>query len=265
MATFLFVHGAFQGGWVWRQVAGLLQQQGHEVHTPTLSGCGHLFATSDTVEDYKTFIETKAGYLETVSGYGRACTGARPGFDLNTYVAEISHYLEFEDLMDCILVGHSFSGMICGALMMRLPQRIHQAIFIDAVIPESNRSFAEIAGDQFARMLKQYQTDNDLVRPWPLKVFGVEGPMGNWFESRLRPFPLRSFHTAFPGKFDHSVLPISLITCLNTMSPFIRAMAVKAKELAWPVYELDAAHCPMITCSKVLAALLLNILRHGKS
>ena len=38
--TFVLVHGAWHGGWCWRRVADLLEQQGHKVFTPTLTGLG---------------------------------------------------------------------------------------------------------------------------------------------------------------------------------------------------------------------------------
>lgn len=256
MATFVCVHGAFQGGWVWKQVADLLHQQGHTVHRPTLSGCGHLFAASGLAFDYKHFLENKAGYLDTVSGCRNPDGANRPSYDLRTSITEMGNYLEFEELEDIVLVGHSYSGMICGALMMQHGQRIRQAIFVDAVIPQSDRSFVEIAGEQFAQMLNQHRVDGELIRPWPVKVFGVDEPQAPWFQTRLRPFPLAGFTTAFPGRFDPAIVPTTLITCLQTMSPFIRTMAVKAKELAWPVYELESAHCPMVTCPESLAALL---------
>jgi esterase/lipase len=50
MATLVMVHGAFGGGWQWREVASLLRDRGHEVSTPSLTGHGeriHL-ATSET-------------------------------------------------------------------------------------------------------------------------------------------------------------------------------------------------------------------------
>jgi hypothetical protein len=40
MATFVLVHGAWHGGWCWKQVAALLRQAGHEVFMPTLSVLG---------------------------------------------------------------------------------------------------------------------------------------------------------------------------------------------------------------------------------
>lgn len=40
MAKFVFVHGAWRGGWCWVRVAKLLRQQVHEIYTPTLTGVG---------------------------------------------------------------------------------------------------------------------------------------------------------------------------------------------------------------------------------
>jgi hypothetical protein len=40
MATFVLVHGAWQGGWTWDRVGPLLRAQAHEVHSPTLTGVG---------------------------------------------------------------------------------------------------------------------------------------------------------------------------------------------------------------------------------
>lgn len=259
MANFLFVHGAFQGGWVWQKVAGLLQQQGHVVHRPTLSGCGYLFAGSGLTCDDKDSPENRAGDPETISGYRNPVAAAEPNYDLHTYIADMGNYLEMEELEDVVLVGHSYSGMICGALLTQHHQRIRRYIAVDAIIPEAGRSFVDIAGEQFAKMLDQHKLDDVLIRPWPVPVFGVDEQQAAWFQSRLRPFPRAGFITPFPGPFDPGIRPITHITCLRTMSPFIRAMAGKAGALGWPVRELDAGHCPMITCPEILASLLSSI------
>src|SRR6266511_3332931 len=39
MATYVLVHGAYQGGWIWKPVAARLRAAGHEVYAPTLEGC----------------------------------------------------------------------------------------------------------------------------------------------------------------------------------------------------------------------------------
>jgi hypothetical protein len=40
MATYVLLHGSWAGGWMWREVADLLQQAGHQAFTPTLTGLG---------------------------------------------------------------------------------------------------------------------------------------------------------------------------------------------------------------------------------
>lgn len=38
--TFVFVHGAWGGGWQWKKVDALLTAHGHKVYRPTLTGLG---------------------------------------------------------------------------------------------------------------------------------------------------------------------------------------------------------------------------------
>nr|NJM04168.1 alpha/beta hydrolase [Desulfobacula sp.] len=228
MAKFVLVHGAFQGGWVWRELAGLLCAQGHEVHRPTLSGCGYLSGRQPEPEG------------------------------LQAYIADIKNYMEIEDLEDIVLVAHSFSGMICSALIMQLPQRIGQAVFVDAVIPEPNLSFAGVAGENFQTMLKKHCMEDGNVRPWPAPVFGVAGPEAQGFESRLRPFPHEAFVTPFPGAFDPGAVKTAYITCRQTPTPFIRETAGKAESYGWPVFQIDSGHCPMISCPEELSRMLIT-------
>jgi pimeloyl-ACP methyl ester carboxylesterase len=81
MATFVLVHGGWDGGWAWRNIARDLQAAGHEVFTPTLTGAGervHL---------------------------------ATPEVDLTTHVQDIVHVLQYENLHGVTLVGSSYGGL----------------------------------------------------------------------------------------------------------------------------------------------------------
>ena len=40
MATFLFVPGAWHGGWCWKKLTPHLRAAGHEVYAPSLTGLG---------------------------------------------------------------------------------------------------------------------------------------------------------------------------------------------------------------------------------
>lgn len=222
MARFLLIHGAFQGGWVWQGVSEMLTAKGHEVHAPTLSGCGYL--------------------------------GHTIGQDINldTYITDILEYVRLENLQDIVLVAQSFSGMICGAVMRQAPEALRRAIFLDAVIPEQGRSFVDIAGAPFKQMLDKHR-DGYKINPWPMPVFGVEGEQAAWFQPRLHPFPEAAFHAPLPVDFDPADMEVDFITCTKTMAPFIRAQAEKARTLGWPIREFDEGHCSMVMNPQLVA------------
>ncbi len=118
MATFLFVHGAFVGGWSWKKVNALLRAAGHEVYTPTLTGLGervHLL---------------------------------NPDIDLETHIQDILEVISYEDLAGVILVGHSYSGLVIASVADRVPQRLAHLVYLDAFIPQDGQSALDLFDQQ---------------------------------------------------------------------------------------------------------------------
>jgi pimeloyl-ACP methyl ester carboxylesterase len=219
MATFLFLHGAFQGGWVWQRTSALLRSHGHDVHTPTLSGCGNLSRQS--------------------------------------HAQDVLCYIEDEGLTDIILVMHDFAGLVGGAVMMEIPKRIRHAIFIDAVIPEYGASFAEMAGASLCGRLERQRLADGLVSPWPLDYFGISEADADWFLSRLRGFPYLAFTMPFSEAFDPHILPVSYFCCQTNQLPLFKNMATKAQSLSWQVERLSTGHSPMVTAPLELVQKML--------
>jgi len=230
MAMFVCVHGAFQGGWVWKQTASALLSLGHAVYAPTFSGCGH----------HRHAMER--------------------GMGLGTYVRDLTSFLELEDLTDVILVGHSYSGLVCAGAMPEILPRLAALVFVEAVIPQPDRSFADLGGEPFRAMLESRLIDGWLVSPWPAAAFGVAGaPDEDWFMSRLAPFPLAAFtdtaaagELVFPGKRHY-------VRCRQNENPMVAAMAVRAESLGFVANSLASGHCPQITVPVELARLLATI------
>src|SRR5260221_11704196 len=81
MTTFVLVHGAYQGGWIWKSVAERLGIQGHQVLAPTLDGCA----------------ERKSQ--------------VRAGITTDTHAAEIAALLLYQDLREVVLACTSTAGM----------------------------------------------------------------------------------------------------------------------------------------------------------
>jgi pimeloyl-ACP methyl ester carboxylesterase len=105
MATFLICHGAWSAGWAWKKVRPLLRAAGHEVFTPTYTGLGE-----------------RAHH-------------ASPAVDLEMHIKDVLAVIEFEDLRDCILVGHSYGGMVATGVADRVPERVRHLIYLDAFVP----------------------------------------------------------------------------------------------------------------------------------
>jgi pimeloyl-ACP methyl ester carboxylesterase len=108
--TYVLVHGAYGGGWGFREVDDLLTADGQKVFRPTLTGQGervHL---------------------------------ASPDVNLNTHIQDVVNMILFEDLHDVVLVGHSYGGMVITGVADRVPQRIKCIIYLDAILPENGES-----------------------------------------------------------------------------------------------------------------------------
>jgi pimeloyl-ACP methyl ester carboxylesterase len=106
MADFLLIHGAWHGGWCWDRVRPILEEAGHRVVAPTLSG----------LEQQRT---------ETVEG-----------IDLTTHVDDVvgaALDLESDDL---ILVGHSYAGFVVTGAADRLREEVTLYVYLDAGLPE---------------------------------------------------------------------------------------------------------------------------------
>src|SRR5437868_15532436 len=94
MATFLLIHCAWFGGWIWKRVTPLLRAAGHEALTPTLPGLG------------------ERAHL------------ARPEVSLHTHVQDVPGVLAYEDVRGVGLVGWSNAGMVITAVAEQGADRV---------------------------------------------------------------------------------------------------------------------------------------------
>src|SRR5919197_494074 len=85
---------AWHGGWCWRRVADVLQQRGHTVFTPTMTGLG----------ERSHLIDGK--------------------INLTTHVTDIVNVIKWESLNDIVLVGHSYGGIIISGVAEALRDTI---------------------------------------------------------------------------------------------------------------------------------------------
>ena len=116
MATYVLVHGAWSGAHGFRHVRRLLQPQGHEVFTPSLTGIGER--------------------VHLVS----------PQVDLTTHVDDVVNQVLYEDLDDIVLLGFSYGGMVVTGALEHVATRVHQLVYLDAFVPDDGQSLVDLTG-----------------------------------------------------------------------------------------------------------------------
>ena len=121
MAAFLFVPGAWLGGWCWRDVAAPLRAAGHRVITATLTGLGE-----------------RSHRLS-------------PQVGLDTHVSDILALVHYRELTNLTLVGHSYGGTVITAVAERVPDRIRRLVYLDASVPRDGESNNDVVGTDMAR------------------------------------------------------------------------------------------------------------------
>jgi len=231
MATFVLVHGMWHGGWCWKRVTPLLRAARHEAYTVTLTGVG------------------ERAHLHS------------PDIDMNTHIQDVVGLLEYEDLKQVILVGHSLSGFMVPAVAERVPERIVHIINLDGVLPVDGKPFKDLRPDDWNEFRQRAQANGD---EWWMPVtewtFGVSGDDLDWLTSKLTPHPLKTWETplCFTNPAARSI-PRTFIHCIEGSSPEdIENQKKDCERMGWQYRTLSTEHDAMILAPKELTELLLE-------
>ena len=229
MSTFVLIAGAWQGGWAWDRVTGLLRARGHDVHTPTLTGLG------------------ERSHLVS------------PQIGLSTHVEDLLGVLVNQRLTGSILVGHSYGGQVIAGAASRRPDLVGQLVYLDAFLPDDGQSATAEQPEQIAHHYRESVEERGfgwLIPPRRLDVLGVTDPADvQWLQSLMVPHPYRTFNDPASVSSESLALPSMFIECVDWMRVF-ENQRVKAQGRGWPVHELATGHQAMTTAPAALADLL---------
>ena len=226
MAKFVLVHGSWHGSWCWKRVRSALQQAGHEVFTPTLTGVGersHLLSRS---------------------------------VDLETHTLDVLNVIRWEELDDFVLCGHSYGGMVVAGVADLIPERIRSLVFLDAFVPEQGQRLTD-----FVPMPDDQLVDGWKVPPMSAQAFGVNAADRPWVDRQCTMHPVACFQK--PVQLTGGLARVRRVSYIyasgwaGDQSPF-RPFYLKAKKRGWSVSEIDSGHDVMLDQPTALAKLLLD-------
>ena len=234
MANLLLVHGAWHGGWCWRDLQPLLEAEGHRVWAPDLPGHG---------DDLRP--------LEQLS--------------LECYVESICDLIDTIDL-PVVLIGHSMGGIVISQAAQQRSERIERLVYLAALLPRSGQSLVdnvlerrevELAqpadGGLSLRLSEQSLTElfyHDCLQQLP------------WARARLVPQPLAPFVTPVALSDDRfGRLPRSYIHCrADRVVEFGNQRRMVRATPCDSTFVLECGHMAMLADPRGVADCLRQIL-----
>lgn len=239
MATYVLCHGGGMGGWIWKFVKPALLAAGHDVYTTTYTGFG-----------------------ERIHLLGADVDG-------EVHVTDIVNTLKQEDIEDCILVGHSYSGTVLPGVAAQAGDRIRRIVLLDAVLTHTGESVvealgvmdgakaAEIAGAVKAGAIPPGsgvdQQQREMAKQHPMDM---SAERQEWLLAHLTDMPLACTVNPVVVGCEKITKPVDYVAVSDTiMKP---AMHDRAKELGWTVHDVKGDHAILVGQPEWTANFLLG-------
>ena len=240
MATYVLCHGGGMGGWIWKFVKPALIAAGHEVYTPTYTGFGereHLLSAD---------------------------------VDPQLNVTDIVKVLEKEDITDCILVGHSYSGAILPGVVARAGDRVRRVVLFDSLIcytgeavgvaigfvpkDQAEGALAAVKAGQIPPGAGVHLQQREMAKEHPMDM---PAERQQWLLDHLSDMPLTCNITPVAvGAETLKGKPVDYVAASDTV---IKPLHGRAKELGWTVHELKGDHAFLVGQPEWTAKFLLDL------
>lgn len=228
--TFVLVHGAWHGGWCWRRVAHLLQQRGHKVFTPTLTGLGE---RSHLISDK---------------------------IDLATHIADVVQVIKWEELDNFVLCGHSYGGFVISGVAERVQSSISSIVYLDAFLPDNGENLASSSERLNSMVTSLKEKGQTVVPPIPAAVFKVNDKDRDWVDRQCTPQPILTFtdRVVLTGARDR-IAKKAYVRAKGYASPVFDAAFNRVKDnSSWRKLELPCGHDAMLDMPERVAEILVE-------
>lgn len=235
--NFLFVHGAWQGAWVWNEVIQQLTTQDIFARAFDLPGSG---ADQTPISNVT----------------------------MDTYVQAIISEAESMPLGQLILVGHSMGGAAITAAASAAPKLFHQLVYLCAFVPRTGESVAALAKEGHALSgigpkveLVDAGLTSRLIPDSIADTFFNDCPPKTTEQilDQFRPQPIAPVITPVNLSEGFTALPKTYIHCThdNAVSSALQLLMASRANIN-NIQTLESGHEPFISQPENLVRLLLQ-------
>ena len=211
---------------MWQRLAPVLRKAGHEVLTPSLTGIG------------------ERAHL------------ASPAVDLNVHIADALGAIRYERLSECVLVGHSYGGMVVTGVADRAPEAVKTLVYLDAFVPQSGQALIDLLRPD---VRAHFPKEAPSVPPLPPHVQGMKDPKEiAWIDGRRDAQPTQTFTQPLELEGNYRG-PRAYVYCTGYSPTSFTPFAERARnDRAWRYHELPTHHYPHVSMPLETAGVLLN-------
>ncbi len=230
MTDFVLVHGAWHGAWCWQRVVSGLWAGGHRAFAVSLTGVGeraHQIAAK---------------------------------IRLSTHVDDVLAVIDAEELRACVLVGHSYGGMVITGVADQIENSaaLSRLVYLDAMVPLPGECWSTTHEPKTRDARRAAIAEHGhLPAPDP-SAFGLAGPDHAWVARRQTPQPGSLYDDAL--HFDPARVsrwPRQFIDCTSPSLATIDVMRTRVRSQAgWQVDEIATGHDAMISAPEALIEVL---------
>ena len=239
MKTYLLLHGAMRGAWLWNTIIPLLEKSGAKVIAYDLPG------------------------------HGRR-TAEHAGVNMSAYVADVLSFIKTNNVSDIILVGHSMSGIVISRVAEEAPERIRHLVYLGAVVPQDGDALIDLLPQERQEALRKLEGRvSELFGPLetlrPLYFTDLEGKEKDQYVKQLTPQPAAVFFERISlKKFSGVQVPRTYVLGLKDKSIPPELAKQYAGRLGVEPVEIDAGHDMMVSRPREVAEVLLSVGSGGR-
>lgn len=229
--VFVLVHGSFHGAWCWQKTIPHLESAGYLVHAITLTG-----------------LADRARY-------------AGPSINLADHVADVAQFLEYEDLSNVVLVGHSYAGMVITGVAETQSERVKRLVYLDAFVPQDGQNALQFLDQSIVSLWEsQIEAGNGWsIPPLPPSAFGVINPTDvAWMNARLTAMPLGTHRERIVAPTEAAAKMARTYIWCSTSGLLDSTAKRVQQDPSWDFRTLVTGHDAMITAPDLCSRELLR-------
>ncbi len=200
-------------------------------------------------------------FAVTLTGVGERAHQLAPGIRLATHIQDVTAVIDAEERHNCVLVGHSYAGMVVTGVADRMPERIGRLVYLDAVVPESGESWSSSHPDTVKAQRRQAIAERGTIPPADPAQFGLAGEDAAWVQRRHTPQPGGVYDDVLQFDADRLArIPGCFIDCTSPALPTIAESRRRARSRpGWQVVEIATGHDAMVSAPQPLLRHLLAL------